>query len=533
MRQVSSGAEELVYSIGNEVKQPPIFPFNFPVAVRQRRAAVSNREAPNCRALPSFLFVLTLSSPFQMRSIILLLSVAVTFTAMASAQMDMENATTQLNQFSLAVQTLTARVSPSVVRVIAVRYGIEDETGRVDVGLGKQTTIGSGVIVDSDGYILTNAHVVAGAQSIKVDLVSTGEQTVPGVLARSRVVPEDATIVGTFKEGDIAMIKIAKSGLPALRFANYDKLQQGQVVFAFGSPEGLQNSVSMGVVSSIARQPDINSPFLYIQTDTAMNPGNSGGPLVNSAGEIVGLNTFILTQSGGNEGVGFAIPSPLLQWTSANLRKYGHVHRSSVGMGLETVTPALAKALRLQRDSGVLVSDVLPGGPAEVAGLKLNDILLAVDGRPIDSVPAMMGFFVQQGAGEHVRFDVLRGSERLGLDLVTVDQTDEADRLSDLVDASKDEIQPLGVLGVSVDRRVESIIGPLRLPTGVAVAARVQSNAPLNPGLQVGDVIHSVNGKFVYNVDELRSALADIKQGDPVALLIERRGQLQYVFTQP
>lgn len=468
-----------------------------------------------------------------MRSIIFLLSIAVTFAVTASAQMAMENATAQLNQFSRAVQTLTARVSPSVVRVVAVRYGAQDESGRVDVGLGKQTSIGSGVIVDPDGYILTNAHVVAGAQSIKVDLVSTGEQTVPGVLARSRVLPEDASIVGLFKEGDIAMIKVAKSGLPALRFANYDKLQQGQVVFAFGSPEGLQNSVSMGIVSSIARQPDIDSPFLYIQTDTAINPGNSGGPLVNSAGEIVGLNTFILTQSGGNEGVGFAIPSPLLQWTSANLRKYGHVHRSSVGMGLQTVTPALAKALQLQRDSGVLVSDILPGGPAEAAGLKLNDILLAVDGRPIDSVPAMMGFFVQHGGGEHVRFEVLRGSEKLVFDLVTVEQTDEADRLSDLVDSAKDAIEPLGVLGVTVDRRLESIIGSLRLPTGVAVAARVRSNAALNTGLQVGDVIHSVNGKFVYNVDDLRSALADLKREDALALLIERHGQLQYVSAQP
>jgi serine protease Do len=454
---------------------------------------------------------------------------AVLLMGCAAHSQDLANAAEQLNGLSRAVEALTERVSPSVVRITATRFGAENsDSGHTDVVLGKQQSIGSGVVIAPDGYILTNAHVVEGAQQIRVDLVSAGEQNVSEVLARARSLPVDAGIVGVFKEGDLALIKVAKTGLPALKFADYDKLRQGQVVFAFGSPQGLQNSVSMGVVSSIARQPNIDSPFLYIQTDTPINPGNSGGPLVNAAGEIVGLNTFILTSSGGSEGVGFAIPSPLLEWVSASMRKYGHVHRSSVGIGVQTITPVLARALSLRRDAGVVISDVVPGGPAEKAGMKLNDILLAVDGRRIDSVPAMMGFFFQHGGGEHVRFDVLRGDEKLNFDVVTLEQTDDADRLADMADPVKGLVAQLGVLGITVDQQIEEIMGPMRLPTGIAVVARVESSG-MNWGLQVGDVIHAVNGNFVYKVEDLKAALAKLAAGNPVALLVERRGTLQYL----
>jgi serine protease Do len=441
---------------------------------------------------------------------------------------DLSTSAAQLNQFSRAVQTLAERVSPSVVRITATKFTAERNSGRTDVVSGREQSIGSGVVVDPDGYILTNAHVVDGAQHIKVDLVSSGEQSVADVLARTHQLPVDAGIVGIFKEGDLALIKVAKTGLPALKFADYDKLHQGQVVFAFGSPEGLQNSVSMGVVSSIARQPNIDSPFLNLQTDTPINPGNSGGPLVNGEGEVVGLNTFILSQSGGNEGVGFAIPSPLLRWVYTSMRKYGHVHRSSVGISLQTITPVLAQALDLKRDTGVLVSDILPGGPAETAGMKLNDIVLSIGGKPIDSLPAMLGFFFQHGGGEHVRFEVLRASERVTLDVVTLEQTDQVDRLADLADPVKNVVPQLGLMGVTVDQRVLGILGTLRLPTGVAVVARIESSG-MSWGLEVGDVIHSFNTKFVYNLDDLKSALTGMGEGSPVAMLVERHGQLEYM----
>jgi serine protease Do len=396
------------------------------------------------------------------------------------------------------------------------------------MAVGKQEVIGSGVIVDSDGYILTNAHVVDGAQTIKVNLVPKGSQTIPKVLAQAYSRPVDATLVGVFDEADLALLKIDAHGLPALPFADYHKMHQGEVVFAFGSPSGLQNSVSMGVVSSIARQLDPDSALFYIQTDTPINPGSSGGPLVNTAGEIVGLNTFIFSQSGGNEGIGFAIPCSLAHWVYEQLRKFGHIHRPILSVGLQTITPTLAAALKLPRDSGVLVSDVLPGGPAESAGLKINDILLSVNARPLDNVAAMLGIAFEYGSGQHLKVRVLRGTEELSFDIVPTEAPHPVDRLVDLADPAKGVIPKLGILGITVDKRTTAIIGDLRRDSGVIVAARVQDPTANSTGLEAGDVIHAINGNPVLGVEALRAAVAEIKPGSPVALLIERDGKLLY-----
>ena len=171
----------------------------------------------------------------------------------------------------------------------------------------------------------------------------------------------DARIVGTATDIDLALLKVDVTGLRALPLANYDAIRQGELVFAFGSPEGLRNSVTMGVVSSVARQPDPDSPTIYIQTDAPINPGNSGGPLVNVNGELVGLNTFILTESGGSQGLGFAIPSAIVASAYPQLRKYGHLHRGLMGFSMQAITPALAAGLGLSRTSGVMVSDVDAG----------------------------------------------------------------------------------------------------------------------------------------------------------------------------
>ena len=435
----------------------------------------------------------------------------------------------QLNQFSSSIQALADKVSPSVVRVLVTRYAPRQESDRTSAVVGRQQSLGSGVIVDPDGYIMTNAHVVEGAQRIRVNLVPKGDQTIPSVVAHSFAPPKDAILVGIFEEGDLALLKIAATGLPALPFADYRKLRQGQVVFAFGSPEGLQDSMSMGIVSSIARQPDPDSPFLYIQTDAPINPGSSGGPLINTAGEIVGLDTFIVTQAGGSEGIGFAVPSMLVHWVFEQLRKYGHVHRPIIGVGLQTITPTLAAAVKLPRGSGVVVSDVLPGSPAESVALKINDVLLSADGRPLDSVPALMGVCFAHGRGEHIKLQVLRGNEELSFDIAPVEEQHQADRLADFADSTESLIPKLGVLGIAIDKRTAAIVGDLRRASGVIVAARLEDRSQIDTGLRAGDVIHEVNGNFVLSVDALRSAVAQLKQGDPVALLIERGGKLLYV----
>src|ERR1700682_6204712 len=196
--------------------------------------------------------------------------------------------------------------------------------------------------------------------------------------ARTNIVP--AHVVGVAKDIDLAVLKADNVKLPALSLAPYRNVRQGETVFAFGSPQGLRNTVTLGVVSSVARQTDPDSPMVYIQTDAPINPGNSGGPLVNVDGAGVGVNNFILSQSGGNEGLGFAIPSSVVSVAYHQLRKFGHLHRAQIGVGLQTITPVLAAALNLPRSYGVIVSDVLPDGPALAAGMRIGDILLTVGG---------------------------------------------------------------------------------------------------------------------------------------------------------
>jgi serine protease Do len=464
---------------------------------------------------------------------------ACSVTSASSQTAPKKNSFTVLNQFSEAVQALSARVAPSVVQISVTRYGPREGStgGRTGVVLGRQQSVGSGVIIDPDGYIVTNAHVVAGAQSIRVhviakptaeDAVKSGD-SITSALAEALVPPLEATLIGVFKEADLALLKIAAAGLPALPFADYSKLRQGQVVFAFGSREGLNNSVSMGVVSSIARQPDPDTPFIYIQTDAPINPGDSGGPLVNTSGEIVGLDTFILTQGGGSEGVGFAIPSPLIKVVCDQLRKQGHFHRLVMGIGIQTITPALAGALKLSRDSGGMISDIVPGSPGQVAGLKLNDIVLAVDGTPLENLPRFMMALLVHHSDQRVQLQVLRDGETLSFSVAAVEEGHTSDRISDLVDPEKGQIPRLGVLGIGVDKQVEAMFPNLRGPYGVFVAARSEASSGALTGLQVGDLIHEVNGVIVTTVEALRQAIDPIKRGAPVALFIEREGKLLYL----
>ena len=448
------------------------------------------------------------------------------------------NATQALGQFSDSIQALAARVSPSVVQISVTRYAAEEDSGGTRTGLvlSRQQVVGSGAIIDSEGYIVTNAHVVENALRIRVNRlaqssapVSDSDGVIADTLAQAQAPPVDATLIGVFKELDLALIKIPAHGLPALRFADYHKLRQGQVVFAFGSRQGLGNSMSMGVVSSVARQPDPDSPFVYIQTDAPINPGDSGGPLVNTNGELAGMDTFILTQSGGSEGIGFAIPSTLIELSCEQLRKFGHMHRQLIGAAVQGVTPILSAALKLPQDSGVLVSDVTPEGPAEKAGVRLNDIVAAVDGRRVENVPMFTTDLLSHPAGQKVKLDILRGAATLSIEITPVEESHKSDRLADLIDPEKNRIRQLGIVGIAIDKDTQDMFPGLRGPYGVIVAALSASSSANMTGLQVGDVIHEINGKAVENLDGLRSTMNDFKRGDAVALFIERDAKLQYL----
>jgi serine protease Do len=445
-----------------------------------------------------------------------------------------ESGASLLDGFSSAVEAMVQRVSPSVVQVLVTRYDDQPQSDRTSVAHGWAQTIGSGVIVAPEGYIVTNAHVVAKAQQIQVKLVPAGAQTVGGVLSQSFLAPVDATLVGTFAEADLALLKIPVEGLPALPISDFAKLRQGQIAFAFGSPGGFQNSVTMGVISSVARQLDPDDPMLYIQTDAPINPGNSGGPLVATSGEMLGLNTFITTQSGGSEGIGFAIPGGLVRRVYEQLRQYGHVRRPVIGAGLQTITPPLAAALNLPLKSGVIVSDVLPGSPADSAGLKLNDIILSVNERSMDNVAAWMGLSFQHVAGTPMKVQVLRGKESLVVNVNPTDLDEPSDRLADLAVISQRQIPLLGIMAVTLDKDTEGSMGQVRLSSGAVVIARTSNPRGADIGLQTGDLIHGINGKDVLSVEDLRAQVATLKTGDAVALLVEREGRLSYVaFDMP
>src|SRR6185312_1392644 len=247
----------------------------------------------------------------------------------------------------------------------------------------------------------------------------------------------------------------------------------GQLVLALGSPIGLQNSVSLGLVSSVLRQDDPESPMVYIQTDAAINPGNSGGALVDVDGNLVGINSSILTKSGGNEGIGFAIPSGIVQFVYDQIRQYGYVRNGYIGATVQAITPELAAALALPETSlhGVIVSDVFPDSPAAGAGLQPYDRIVSIDGADVDSVPAFAMNIYLRGNGDRVRLGVARGNKTLSIVVPVKEVKPGPSGLADLADPGKNLIPQLGIVGVDLSHDVADFVGQPRIDSGVVIAA--------------------------------------------------------------
>ena len=432
-----------------------------------------------------------------------------------------------LGELSASFEALSARVRPAVVQIFSTGYATSEETESTAASslLSTQRSTGSGVIVTQDGFIVTNNHVVAGARKIEVLLYSTSARQ-----ARGSRIP--AKLIGTDRETDLAVIKIEKTELPTLPFGDSNQLQQGQLVMAFGNPLGLEGSASMGIVSSTRRRLRADDPMVYVQTDAPINPGNSGGPLVDTEGRVVGLNTLILTQSGGSEGLGFSIPSNIVQSVYEQIRKDGHVHRGQIGVAVQTITPELAEGLRLSQDWGVIAADVTPDGPADKAGLKVRDIILSVNGRAVEDAPELETAIYRLRLSDVVHLAILRDDQKFEYDVPVVERDDDPQRFADMVNPQDNLVSKLGILGIDIDQKISNMLPDLRHQYGIVVAARSASPPYNGPALDTGDVIYDVNRTPVTSVKALREFLQQLKPGDPAVIQIERNGKLMYIVAE-
>jgi serine protease Do len=435
-----------------------------------------------------------------------------------------------IQNLSISLADLALRVRPSVVQIRTIGYGTIE--GEAVGSVSSQRGTGSGVILESDGFIITNAHVVKGAKHIEVWLNETNLQQNGTALELPQKKSAAAQLIGVDRDADLAVIKIDRTGLVPLTIADSDMLRQGQIVLAFGNPMALENSVTMGVISSAERQLSPGDPSVYIQTDAPINPGNSGGPLVDAQGKLAGINTFIFSQSGGSEGIGFAIPSNVVKRIYGELRKAGHIHHGHIGIRAIAVTPSLAAGLELPRDWGVILEDVEPEGPSDQAGLRPGDFVTSVDGETIRDLHHLLMAIDQHSIGDEMQVNVLRGSERVEAKVIVQDRPDDPNRFMDMVRESASLVPSLGILAIDVNESVLKMISELRKPAGVLVAALVAGPPESEDGLAPGDLIISLNNKSVASVAVLRALLDSLQTGNPIVLQIQREDQLRFVVLE-
>ena len=379
----------------------------------------------------------------------------------------------------------------------------------------QERSLGSGVIVSPDGYILTNNHVVDDATDVKVSLGDKREFT--------------ARVVGKDSKTDLAVLKIEQTGLPVVSFADSAKVQVGDIVLAIGNPFGVGQTVTMGVVSAIGRGGlGIEEYEDFIQTDAAINPGNSGGALINAQGELIGINTAILSRSGGNQGIGFAIPVSLARNVMDQIIHGGKVTRAFLGVMIQPVTPDIAKAFKLSKTEGALISDVSPNSPAERAGLKAGDVVAKVDGQSIADSRALQLMIGQMKPGKTVRLSVIRDGTEQDHTVTLGEQPADKDA-SNAGSSSNSSAQVLD--GVSLETLTPDLareFGISQTTKGVLVGGVDQGSAAAQAGLERGDVILEVNRQSVITVEQLDRYIKEAKT-DSTLLFVSHDGRTRYV----
>ena len=369
--------------------------------------------------------------------------------------------------------------------------------------------MGSGVAISPDGYIVTNNHVVGGAGEVTVTLPDKREFT--------------GTVVGTDPKTDLAVVKVDAKDLPYARWGDAAKLEVGEYMLAVGNPFGLNSTVTLGIVSALGRgRMGITQYEDFIQTDAAINPGNSGGALVNANGELVGINTAIYSQSGGNQGVGFSVPSTMAKPVVDSLIKTGKVVRGYLGVGIQDVTQELAKSFGLSRPQGALVSDVAEGSPAEHAGLQQGDAIVGFEGAPIEDPVALQRRVSRSPVGSTVTLKVVRDRKELDVRVTLSEQPDTV-RIA-RADHGTTEHALAGVEVQPLDREAARELGIRTKTQGVVVTTVEPDSGAERAGLRQGDVIREINRQPVRSVKDFERIGASLKTNRDALLLIERRG---------
>lgn len=433
-----------------------------------------------------------------------------------------------LDQLSESLRVLSDQVSPAVVEIRASKYGKADEDDSTASMLVKQRITGSGVILSPDGYIVTNAHVIEDAKHIRVFVHGA---RMNGSRARSlATLPGaglDAAVVGLDEDIDIAVLKIKGNGLPTIPLADYEDLRQGQMVIAIGSPLGAHNAVTIGVVSSVARQIEADSAAVYIQTDAALNPGNSGGPLVDTSGKLVGINTMIMD----GDRVGLAIPSDVVKYAYEQIRSRGQVTPGDIGLDIQEITPALAAGLGLSRDSGVIVADVHQGGSAEKQGVRPEDVLVGINGEPVQTFAEFVSRIYRSRPGDSMRLELLRGAKDFRVVIPVTERKAQAISKSPTAGSERGAVPGLGVYAVDVNEETADSILGLRMASGALVTKKsmTEEGGDSYSELDVGDVIHRLNGVAINRVEDLRTAVAKLHPGDAVVLQVERKRRFMFI----